>query len=72
MQDNGVLLLPSVHHTHHNDHTVSFPVLNGRSRGLIQRMLAVVPNGYPWLALFLLLTAFDLVVVVWGIELLSG
>ncbi len=72
MQDKGVLLQPAVHHAHHNDHTVSFPVLSGRSRGLIQRMLGVVPNGYPWLVLFLLLTAFDLVVVVWCIERLWG
>jgi hypothetical protein len=72
MQDHGVLLPPSVHHAHHNDHTVSFPVLNGRSRGLIQGMLRVVSNGYPWLVLFLLLTAFDLVAVVWAIARLSS
>jgi hypothetical protein len=72
MQENGVLLEPSVHHAHHVDHTVSFPVLNGRSRGLIQRMLGVVPNGYPWLVLFLLLTAFDLVAVVWCLEWIWG
>lgn len=65
LQDHHVLLPPALHQIHHKDHTQSFPVLNGHSRRLIQRMLKVVPNGYSWLALFLLLSAFDLVAVVW-------
>lgn len=68
MQEHHLLLPPSVHHEHHNDHSVSFPVLSGHSRGLIQRMLGVVPNGYLWLALFVVLTAFDLVAICWLIE----
>jgi hypothetical protein len=31
-------------------------------------MLGIVPNGYFWLALFVLLTAFDLVAAVWLLE----
>jgi hypothetical protein len=31
-------------------------------------MLGIVPNGYPWLGLFLVLTALDLVAVVWLLE----
>ena len=68
LQERRLLLPPAIHHVHHNDHTQSFPVLNGHSRGLIQRMLGVVPNGYFWLVLFLLLSAFDLVAVVWLLE----
>ena len=72
MQERNVLLPPEVHHTHHNDHELSFPVLNGHSRGLIQAMLRVVPNGYAWLALFVILTAFDLVAVAWMIDRIWG
>lgn len=68
MQKHRLLLPPGVHHIHHNDHTQAFPVLNGHSRGLIQGMLRIVPNGYAWLALFLVLTALDLVAVVWLFE----
>ncbi len=68
LQEHHILLPPAVHHIHHNDHEQAFPVLNGHSRGLIQAMLGVVPNGFSWLAFFGLLTAFDLVAVVWVIE----
>jgi hypothetical protein len=68
LQERRLLLPPEIHHVHHNDHTESFPVLSGHSRGLIQRMLGIVPNGYPWLGLFLVLTALDLVAVVWVLE----
>lgn len=68
LQEHHVLLPPATHQIHHSDHSQSFPVLSGHSRGLIQSMLRVVPNGYAWLILFLLLTAFDLVVVVWVLE----
>ena len=68
LQQHHLLMRPSVHHVHHNDHTEAFPVLSGHSRGLIQRMLGVVPNGWAWLALFVLLTAFDLVVVSWAVD----
>jgi hypothetical protein len=70
--DLNVLLAPGVHHVHHNDHELSFPALNGHSRGLIQAMLRVVPNAYAWLALFVVLTAFDLVAVGWMIERIWG
>lgn len=70
MQEHHVLLRPAVHQQHHADHDDSFPVLNGHSRHLIQRMLRVVPNGYPWLVLFGLLTAFDLVAVVFAFQTL--
>jgi hypothetical protein len=63
-----LLLPPEIHHVHHDDHTESFPVLNGHSRGLVRRMLGIVPNGYPLLGLFLVLTALDLVAVVWLLE----
>lgn len=68
MQEHHLLLPPPVHHEHHNDHSLSFPVLSGHSRGLIQRMLGVVPNGYLWLVLFVVLTAFDLVAICWIIQ----
>ena len=68
LQKHHLLMEPSAHHVHHNDHTKSFPVLSGHSRRLIQRMLQVVPNGWAWLALFVLLTAFDLVVVSWVVD----
>jgi hypothetical protein len=68
MQQHRLLLPPRVHHIHHDDHTKSFPVLNGHSRGLIQAMLRLVPNGYAWLLLFVGLTALDLVAVVWLLE----
>ncbi|MEM7135708.1 MAG: fatty acid desaturase CarF family protein [Myxococcota bacterium] len=68
MQEHHLLLKPEIHHEHHTNYDESFPVLNGHSRGLIQRMLRVVPNGYPWLILFVLLTAFDLVAIVWVFE----
>ncbi|MGB5810573.1 MAG: fatty acid desaturase CarF family protein [Polyangiales bacterium] len=70
LQEHHVLLQPAIHQEHHTNHEVSFPVLSGHSRGVIQRMLRVVPNGYPWLVLFLLLTAFDLVAVVWLFQLI--
>lgn len=41
---------------------------NGHSRRLIQAMLRVVPNGFPWPVFFGFLTALDLVAVVWLIE----
>ena len=31
-------------------------------------MLRIVPNGFPWLVFFGILTALDLVAVVWLIE----
>lgn len=68
MQEHRLLMQPSVHHVHHNDHTQSFPVLSGHSRGLIQAMLRIVPNGYAWLGLFVVLTALDLVAVVWVVD----
>jgi len=68
LQERWLLLPPEIHHVHHNDHTESFPVLNGHSRGLVQGMLGIVPNGYPWLVLFMVLTALDLVAGVWLLE----
>lgn len=68
LQERHVLLPPASHHVHHNDHSLSFPVLNGHSSRLVQRMLEIIPNGYFWLVLFLLLSAFDLVAVVWLLE----
>jgi hypothetical protein len=72
MQENHILLQPSVHHEHHNDHSTSFPVLSGHSRGLIQWMLGIVPNGYFWLVLFGVLTALDLVAICWAIDQIWG
>jgi hypothetical protein len=43
-------------------------VLNGRSRKQIQAMLRIVSNGYSWLVLFLVLTALDLVAIVWLVD----
>ena len=68
LQKRHVLLPPALHQRHHTDHTQSFPVLNGHSRGLIQQMLRIMPNGYCWLGLFLMLSAFDLVAVVWLLD----
>lgn len=65
LQEHHVLLPPAVHHVHHASYDQSFPVLNGHSRGLIQGMLRIVPNGFAWLGLFVLLSAFDLVAVAW-------
>ena len=65
LQEHHVLLPPAVHHVHHASYDQSFPVLNGHSRGLIQGMLRIVPNGFLWLGLFVLLSAFDLVAVAW-------
>ena len=62
------MLPPAVHHIHHTNYDRAFPVLNGHSRGLIQAMLRIVPNGYLWLAFFVVLTALDLVAVVWLID----
>lgn len=68
LQEHHILLPPAVHQIHHTNYDQAFPVLNGHSRGLIQAMLRVVPNGFAWLALFVALTAFDLVAIVWLIE----
>ena len=68
LQEHHVLLPPETHHLHHNDVEQSFPVLNGHSRRLVDAMLRVVPNGYPWLVFFILLTAFDLVAFAWLLE----
>jgi hypothetical protein len=68
LQEHHVLLPPAVHQIHHGDYTQAFPVLSGHSRRLIQAMLRVVPNGFPWLALFVVLTALDLVAVAWLVE----
>jgi|GEM_PF-2542784 len=68
LQNHHVLLSPAVHQIHHTNYDQSFPVLNGHSRGLIQAMLRLVPNGFAWLALFGVLTALDLVAVVWLVE----
>ena len=68
MQKYRLLLQPRIHHLHHEDHTQAFPVLNGHTRGLVQAMLRIVPNGHAWLALFVGLTALDLVAVVWLLE----
>jgi len=70
LQEHHVLLPPEVHHIHHGNYERAFPVLNGHSRKLIDAMLRVVPNGFSWLALFGILTAFDLVAIVWLIELI--
>lgn len=68
LQEHRVLLPPAVHQIHHASYDQAFPVLNGHSRHLIQAMLRVVPNGFWWLGLFLVLSAFDLVAVVWAID----
>lgn len=68
LQEHRVLLPPAVHQVHHANYDQAFPVLNGHSRPLIQAMLRVVPNGFWWLGLFLVLTAFDLVAIVWAID----
>ncbi|NNE19484.1 MAG: hypothetical protein HKN10_13490 [Myxococcales bacterium] len=68
MQEHRLLMPPAVHHVHHNDHTQAFPVLSGHSRGLIQGMLRVIPNGYFWLVLFVVLTALDLVAICWLVD----
>lgn len=68
LQRHGVLLAPSTHHLHHVDHSVSFPVLSGHSRRLVQWLLGKVPNQWAWLGFFLLLTAFDLAAVVWLLD----
>jgi hypothetical protein len=70
LQEHHVLLPPEVHHAHHTNYEHAFPVLSGHSRGLIQAMLRFVPNGFPWLALFGVMTAFDLVAIVYLIELI--
>lgn len=72
LQERRILLRPEIHQVHHSDHDHSFPVLNGHSRGIIEAMLRVVPNGYWWLALFLLLSAFDLVAITWLFERIWG
>jgi hypothetical protein len=68
LQKHHILLPPAVHHTHHATYDQAFPVLNGHSRRLIQAMLRIVPNGYFWLVLFLVLTALDLVAIVWLVD----
>jgi len=68
LQEHHVLLPPAVHQIHHSHYDRSFPVLSGHSRGLIGAMLRIVPNGFPWLALFVVLTALDLVAVAWLVE----
>jgi hypothetical protein len=68
LQEHRVLLPPAVHQVHHANYDQAFPVLNGHSRRLIQAMLRVVPNGFWWLGLFLVLTAFDLVAIVWVVD----
>ncbi|MGB8328568.1 MAG: fatty acid desaturase CarF family protein [Polyangiales bacterium] len=68
LQEHHVLLPPAVHHIHHTNYDQAFPVLSGHSRKLIQAMLRIVPNGFAWLALFVVLTALDLVAIVWVIE----
>jgi Lipid desaturase domain len=68
LQEHHILLPPAVHHIHHANYDQAFPVLSGHSRRLIQAMLRVVPNGFPWLALFGILTALDLVAIVWLLE----
>lgn len=68
LQEHHILLPPAVHHIHHTHYDQAFPVLSGHSRGLIQGMLRVVPNGFSWLVLFGVLTAFDLVAIVWLVE----
>ncbi|MEM9728363.1 MAG: fatty acid desaturase CarF family protein [Myxococcota bacterium] len=65
LQEHRILLPPEVHHQHHADYTQSFPVLSGHSRGVLQWMLQRLPNGYVWLALFLILSALDLVAIAW-------
>lgn len=68
LQEHHILLPPAVHHIHHTNYDQAFPVLSGHSRGLIQGMLRVVPNGFSWLAFFVLLTAFDLVAITWVVR----
>ena len=72
LQEHHVLLPPAVHHVHHATYDQSFPVLNGHSRPLIQAMLRLAPNGFAWLAMFLALSAFDLVAVAWLVERISA
>ena len=38
------------------------------SRGPIEWLLKLIPNQWVWLATFLLLTAFDLVLFTWALE----
>ena len=65
LQERHILLPPAIHHEHHSDYSQAFPVLNGHSRGVLQWMLRIVPKGYVWLGLFLVLSALDLVAIAW-------
>ncbi len=68
LQRRGFLVSPSVHQEHHATYDRAFPVLSGRSRRLIDSLLRLVPNQWVWLAVFLLLTAFDLVLITLALE----
>jgi hypothetical protein len=61
LEERGILIPPDVHQVHHQHYDRSFPVLSGHTGPLIQSMLRVVPNRWVWLALFVVLTAVDLI-----------
>lgn len=72
LQGLGVLVPPRTHQDHHATHDTSFPVLSGRSRGLIDGLRERVPNRWVWLGVFLFLTGFDLVLYVFAFDAVAS
>jgi hypothetical protein len=70
LQRRQLLIPPAVHQVHHKSYDTTFPVLSGLSRKPIDWLLKLVPNQWVWLATFLLLTAFDLVLFTMILETL--
>ena len=70
LQRRHILIPPALHQVHHKTYDTTFPVLSGLSCRPIQWLLKVVPNQWVWLATFLLLTAFDLVLFTLALEAL--
>jgi hypothetical protein len=61
-QKVGFLVSPALHKVHHTDYNDGFPILSGVTAPLISALIKVMPNRYAWLALFIFLTLFDVLI----------
>jgi len=60
LQNAGVIVSPDQHKHHHQVYDEAFPILSGHSTNVLAAMTKAVPYEYLWLAVFILLLAFDI------------
>ena len=58
-QSVGALVSPKLHKAHHTSYDDGFPILSGATTRVVGFFNWAVPNRYPWLAAFVVLSLAD-------------